>query len=86
MHADSLQSFLLAVVVPNYALLRRESPGKSDEELRAFCGPLLLAEIAKCAVSHGLEGYECPRGAPVASWFEKCFADKFSLRRCANRV
>jgi fatty acid CoA ligase FadD9 len=64
-HADSLQSFLLAVVVPNYDLLRRGASGgsgRSEEELRATCGPQILAEIAKCAVSHKLAGYECPRG------------------------
>ncbi len=65
-HADSLQSFLVAVVVPNYALFRKENPSLADVEIAATCGNFILAEIAKCALSHKLAGYECPRGLLIS--------------------
>ena len=56
-HADPLQNFVVAIVVPNESLkVRQQATETNDEEM------LILQEIASVSVDHSLQGFEVPRG------------------------
>lgn len=59
-HADPLQSFLIAIVVPNASVM------KSDEVSPEKLETTLLSLLAACSVKHKLQTYECPRGVLIS--------------------
>lgn len=65
-HADTLRSFVVAVVVPNFAFVKKKlhlPDGTSHESICALpaCYELILADVAKRAVECSLQAFECPR-------------------------
>lgn len=66
-HADSLQSFLVAIVVPNADVLRAQLGLSASVSVAEMCAleaveNAILLDMARLALREKLQGYETPRG------------------------